>query len=126
MPLRIFVRFFLYALKISSASFCGATSVILKGGKVDTKPLMSTSSMPRCDEQDFCSLSANLDDLALEDPCPKTEKYLEAHFMCHSLIDGPPVQGWSSEGHSLTRSSEESDSRQLKIRQINIVDNSVR
>ena len=107
MPLRIFVRFFLYALKISSASFCGATSVILKGGKVDTKPLMSTSSMPRCDEQDFCSLSANLDDLALEDPCPKTEKYLEAHFMCHSLIDGPPVQGWSSEGHSLTRSSEE-------------------
>ena len=101
MPLGIFVRFFLYALKISSASFCGATSVILKGGKVDTKPHVNFLHMPRCDEQDFCSLSANLDDLALEDPCPKTEKYLEAHFVCHSLINGPPVQGWSSEAHSL-------------------------
>ena len=61
-----------------------------------TQNLMSTSPMPRCDEHNFCSLSANLDDLELEDPCPKTEKYLEAHFVCHSLIDGPPLQGWSS------------------------------
>ena len=91
-----FLFFFPSVLKISSASFCGATSVILKGGKVDTKPHVNFLPMPRCDEQDFCSLSANLDDLALEDPCPKTEKYLEAHFVCHSLIDGPPVQGWSS------------------------------
>ena len=68
-----------------------------------------TSFIPRCDELNFCSLNANLDELE-EDPCPKTEKYLEAHYVCHSLIDGPPVQGWSNV------------TRNIKIIHINIVD----
>ena len=103
-----FLFVFPSVLKISSASFCGATSVILKGGKVDTKPHVNFLPMPRCDEQDFCSLSANLDDLALEDPCPKTEKYLEAQgdvststCKLHSLTVNPSLSVNASLGMKL-------------------------
>ena len=84
-------------LKISSASFLSCYISHLERRWVDTKARVDflLSSILRCDETNFCSLDANLDGLE-EDPCPKTEKYLEAHFVCHSLTDGPPRQGWST------------------------------
>lgn len=96
MPLHIFVVLF-NVLKISSASFLSCYISHLERRWVDTKARVDflLSSILRCDETNFCSLDANLDGLE-EDPCPKTEKYLEAHFVCHSLTDGPPSQGWST------------------------------
>ena len=96
---KCFLRFLLVlfsVLKISRASFCPSRhqSSWKAAGWHKTKSQLPPS--PRCDEQNFCAVNANLDELD-EDPCPKTEKYLEAHFVCHSLIDGPPpVQGWSN------------------------------
>ena len=49
----------------------------------------------RCDERADCSVNASLDIRLESDPCPNTEKYLEAHYVCHSLSEGPPTQGWS-------------------------------
>jgi len=40
----------------------------------------------RCDERSDCTLEARLDEF-VEDPCPNTEKYLEAHYICGSKAD---------------------------------------
>ena len=37
----------------------------------------------RCDGRRDCFLDAKLEEF-IEDPCPKTEKYLESHYICHS------------------------------------------
>ena len=82
----------LYAfLKYQILLFVANPSVIWKGRLTKHAVWLPTR---RCDERNFCSLNAKLDALE-EDPCPETEKYLEAHYVCHSLIDGPPTQGWS-------------------------------
>ena len=81
--------------------FVASPSVILKGRL--TKPSVWLPTR-RCDEHNFCSLNAKLDELE-EDPCPKTEKYLEAHYVCHSLIDGPPTQGWSNVSWEIDKSN---------------------
>ncbi len=51
----------------------------------------------RCDKRPSCGMAAALDPEVQEDPCPGTEKYLEAHYLCHSLVHGPPTTGPGTE-----------------------------
>ena len=74
----------------SKCIFLSLRSVILEGS-------WQLSFLRRCDERVDCSLNASLDIRLESDPCPGTEKYLEAHYVCHSLSEGPPTQGWSAE-----------------------------
>ena len=64
----------------------------MSGGSEGDPPHHSSPDC-RCDELGSCELAAQLE--LEQDPCPATEKYLEAHYICHSLSDGPPTQGWS-------------------------------
>ena len=41
----------------------------------------------RCDSLASCIVPSSLE--GVTDPCPLTEKYLEAHYLCHSPIHGP-------------------------------------
>ena len=74
----------------SKCIFLSLRSVILEGS-------WQLSFLRRCDERAVCSLNASLDIRLESDPCPNTEKYLEAHYVCQSLSEGPPTQGWSAE-----------------------------
>ena len=74
----------------SKCIFLSLRSVILEGS-------WQLNFLSRCDERPDCSLNASLDIRLSSDPCPNTEKYLEAHYVCHSLSEGPPTQGWSAQ-----------------------------
>ena len=45
----------------------------------------------RCDSLASCIVPSSLE--GVTDPCPLTEKYLEAHYLCHSPIHGPYTTG---------------------------------
>ena len=81
----------------SKCIFLSLRSVILEGSwQVDDKT--RPNLLRRCDEREGCQINASLDIRLEDDPCPKTEKYLEAHYVCHSLGEGPPTQGLSTRG----------------------------
>ena len=45
----------------------------------------------RCDSLASCIVPSSVE--GMTDPCPLTEKYLEAHYLCHSPIHGPYTTG---------------------------------
>merc|ERR1719270_105409 len=49
----------------------------------------------RCDSLASCIVPSSLE--GVRDPCPLTEKYLEAHYLCHSPLHGPYTTGGSGE-----------------------------
>ena len=49
----------------------------------------------RCDSLASCIVPSSLE--GVTDPCPLTEKYLEAHYLCHSPLHGPYTTGGSGE-----------------------------
>ena len=49
----------------------------------------------RCDSLASCIVPSSLE--GVTDPCPLTEKYLEAHYLCHSPLQGPYTTGGSGE-----------------------------
>ena len=79
----------------SKCIFLSLRSVILEGS-------WQLNFLCRCDERADCSLNASLDIRLESDPCPNTEKYLEAHYVCHSLSEGPPTQGWSDQPREIS------------------------
>ena len=93
--LRFFSSCFYFAPKYQVKSKCiflSLKSVMLEGSwQVEDKTRLN--SHRRCDERQGCEINASLDIRLEEDPCPGTEKYLEAHYVCHSLSEGPPTQG---------------------------------
>ena len=86
----LFILFLRSKVSSPSASFCPWDQSSWRGS-------WQFNFLCRCDERPDCSLNASLDIRLESDPCPNTEKYLEAHYVCHSLSEGPPTQGWSAE-----------------------------
>ena len=48
---------------------------------------------PRCDGLPSCEVPSSPSFLTSVDPCPDTEKYLEAHYLCPGLGQAPPTTG---------------------------------